>query len=77
MLKELAFVQPREKVAWGHLLTDFQCLTVCYSEDGGAPFKSCDRTRKKEQDLLWGRFHLDIRKKFITMRAIKHWKRSP
>lgn len=39
MLKGIGFVQPREKVALGHLVTDFQYLKVCYREHGGAPFK--------------------------------------
>lgn len=24
---------------------------------------SCDRTRGKEKDFFWGRFHLDVREK--------------
>jgi len=64
---------------WGDLIAAFQYLKRTYRKDGENLFSRacCDSTKSNSFKLRLGRFSLDIRKKFFTMRVVKHWKRLP
>jgi len=64
---------------WGDLTVAFQYLKGAYRKDGENLFSRacCDRTSSNGFKLTEGRFRLDIRKKFFTIRVVKHWDRLP
>jgi len=52
-------------------------LKGAYRKDGEGLFTRVysDKTRGNGSKLKEGRFRLDIRKKFFTMRVLRHWNR--
>jgi len=69
----------QKKKLWGDLTAAFQCLKGAYRKDEDRLFSRacCDGTRGNGLKLKGGRFRLEIRKKFFTMRVVKHWPRLP
>ena len=63
----------------GDLKATFQCLNRAYRKDGEGLFIRAgnDRSRGNGFKLEEGRFRLDIRKTFFTVRVVIHWNRLP
>jgi len=78
-LRELQLFSLEKRRFWGHLFAAFQYCKGAYRKEGDNLFiKACyDRTKSNGFKLREGRFRLDIRKKFFTMRVAKPWNRFP
>jgi len=78
-LRELGLFSLENRRLQGDLIAAFQYLKGAYRKDGEGLFtRVCsDRTRGNSSKLKEGGFRLGIRKKFFTMRMVKHWPRLP
>ena len=70
-LRELGLFILKKRRLWGDMIADFQYLKRVYNKKG------TDRTRGNSFKLKEERFRLDIRKKFITVRVVRHRNRLP
>ena len=78
-LRELGLFSLEKRRLQGDLLAAFQYLKGAYRKDWeGLLIRECsDKTRANGFKLKEGRLRLDIRKKFFTLRVVKHWHRLP
>jgi len=78
-LRHLGLFSMENKRLWGVIIEAFQYLKGAYKNRGDRLFSraSCNRTMGNGFKLKGGRYRLDRRKKFFTMRVVKHWTRLP
>jgi len=78
-LRELGLFGPEKTRLWEDLVAAFQYLKGPIKKDGeGLLTRPCsDRTKSNVFKLKEGRFRLDTRKTFFTMRVVTQWNGLP
>ena len=64
---------------WGDLIAAFQDLKVACNQERSQLFERADNSRARGNGfkLKEGRFRLDVREKFFTMRVVRCWNSCP
>ena len=75
----MGFFSLKKKRLWEDLIAAFQYLKGAYKKaEEGIFIRACsNRTKGNGFKLEEGRFRLDIRKKFFTVRVVRHCNRLP
>ena len=71
-LRELGLLSVEKRRLWGDLRAAFQYLKGPARKLERDYLQGHDRTRGNDFKLKEGRFRLDTRKKFFTMRVVRH-----
>ena len=78
-LRELELFSLQKRRLQGDFIAAFQCMTGAYREAGDRLSIRADSGRTRGNGFKWeeGRFRLDIRHKFFTLRVMRHWNGLP